>query len=100
MDGGGWRPAHLTPAQLEERRLAAAALLRQGRLTQAAIAHYLGVSRASVSRWAAALRQQGRRALRARPKSGRPPRLEARAWTQLGRLLARGAVAAGFDTER
>jgi hypothetical protein len=36
MNGSGWRPAHLTPAQLEERRLAAA-LLRQGRLTQMAI---------------------------------------------------------------
>jgi transposase len=100
MDGSRWQPAHLTPAQLEERRLAAAALLRQGRLTQAAIARHLGVSRASVSRWAAALHQQGRRALRARPKSGRPPRLDARAWTRLDRLLARGALAAGFDTER
>ena len=100
MEGGRWQPAHLTPAQLEERRLAAAALLRQGRLTQAAIARHLGVSRASVSRWASALQQQGRRALRARPRSGRPPQLEARAWTRLGRLLVRGAVAAGFETER
>src|SRR5919202_834258 len=100
MDGGGWQPARLTPAQLEERRLAAAVLLRQGRLTQGAIARYLGVSRASVSRWAAALRQQGRRALRARPKSGRPPRLTTDAWPRLGRRLARGAVAAGFETER
>ena len=100
MDSGGWQPTRLTPAQLEERRLAAAALLRQRRLTQAAIARYLGVSRASVSRWAAALRQQGRRALRARAPPGRPPRLAARAWTRLDRLLARGARAAGFDTER
>jgi transposase len=100
MDGGGWQPAHLTPTQLEERRLAAAALLRQGRLTQAAIARHLGVSRASVSRWAAALRQQGRRALRAQPKSGRPPRLPARAWVRLGQLLDRGAGAAGFATAR
>ena len=37
MDGTAWRPARWTPAQLEERRLAAATLLRQGRLTQAAI---------------------------------------------------------------
>jgi transposase len=100
MDGSRWQPAHLTPAQMEERRLAAAALLRQGRLTQAAIARHLGVSRASVSRWAAALQQHGRRALRTRPTRGRPPRLEARAWTRLERLLGRGAVAAGFDTER
>ena len=100
MDGSEWRPARWTPGQLEERRLAAAALLRRGRLTQAAIARHLGVSRASVSRWAAAMRQRGTRGLRARPRTGRPPRLGARAWARLGRLLGRGAVAAGFETER
>jgi transposase len=100
MDGGEWRPARWTPGQLEERRLAAVALLRRGRLTQAAIARHLGVSRASVSRWAAAMRQRGTRGLRARPRTGRPPRLGARAWARLGRLLGRGAVAAGFETER
>jgi putative transposase len=100
MDGIIWRPAHLTPEQLEERRLAAARLLRQGRLTQAAIARQLGVSRASVSRWAATLDRQGRRGLRARPRTGRPPRLAVRDWARLGRLLDRGAVAVGFETER
>ena len=105
MDGGEWRPARWTPGQLEERRLAAAALLRRGRLTQAAIARHLGVSRASVSRWAAAMRRRETRGLRARPRTGRPPRLGARAWARLawarlGRLLGRGAVAAGFETER
>jgi putative transposase len=100
MDGTEWRPVRWTPAQLEERRLAAAALLRRGRLTQATIARRLGVSRASVCRWAAIVRRQGRHGLRARPKAGRPPRLDARAWARLGRLLARGAVAAGFETER
>src|SRR5215207_5973158 len=100
MSGSEWRPARWTPGPLEERRLAAAALPRRGRLTQAAIARRLGVSRASVSRWAAAVRQRGRRGLRARPKTGRPPRLGARAWARLGRLLESGAVAAGFGTER
>jgi len=38
MDGNVWPPAHLTPDQMEERRLAAAVLLRQGRLSQAEIA--------------------------------------------------------------
>ena len=100
MGGSEWRPTRLTPDQLEERRLAAAALLRQGHLTQAAIARQLGVSRASVCRWAAALRERGRRGPRARPRTGRPPRLDARAWTRLGRRLAGGAAAAGFGTER
>src|ERR687885_581493 len=100
MDGTEWRPVRWTPAQLEERRLAAAALLRRGRLTQATIARRLGVSRASVCRWAAIVRRRGRHGLRARPKAGRPPGLDARAWARLSRLLARGAVAAGFETER
>jgi putative transposase len=100
MDEVSWRPAHLTLAQLEERRLAAAALLRQGRLSQAEIGRRLGVSRVSVCRWAARLDQEGRRGLRARPRPGRPARLDAAAWTRLGRLLERGAMAAGFDTEQ
>jgi transposase len=100
MEDTVWRPAHLTSEQLEERRLAAAALLRQGRLSQAQIARQLGVSRASVCRWAATLAQQGRRGLKARPIPGRTPRLDEKTWARLGRLLDRGAVAAGFPTER
>jgi transposase len=100
MDGNVWRPAHLTPEQMEERRLAAARLLRQGRFSQAEIARQLGVSRASVSRWAATLAQQGRRGLATRVRTGREPRLDEKAWARLGRLLDRGAMAAGFATER
>jgi putative transposase len=88
MNGNIWRPAHWTPDQLEERRLAAARLLRQGRLTQAAIARQLDVSRASVSRWATILTQQGRCGMATRARTGRPPRLAARDWVHLGRLLA------------
>ena len=99
MEDTVWRPAHLTPKQMEERRLAAARLLRQGR-SQAEIARQLGVSRASVSRWAATLAQEGPCGLQARPIPGQLPRLDERAWTRLGRLLDRGAMAAGFATER
>ena len=80
MDGNVWRPAHLTPEQMEERRLAAARLLRQGRFSQAEIARQLGVSRASVSRWAATLAQQGRGGLATRVRTGREPRLDEAAW--------------------
>ena len=72
MSDDAWRPTRLTVEQMEERRLAAAVLLRQGRLSQAAIARQLGVSEASVCRWAATLAQEGRRGLRARPRAGRP----------------------------
>jgi putative transposase len=100
MEDNVWRPAHLTPEQMEERRLAAARLLRQGRFSQADIARQLGVSRASVCRWAATLAQQGRRGLATRVRTGREPRLDEKAWARLGRLLDRGAMAAGFATER
>jgi hypothetical protein len=38
MEDNVWRPTHLTAEQMEERRLAAATLLRQGQLSQADIA--------------------------------------------------------------
>ena len=100
MEGNVWRPTHLTVEQMEERRLTAAVLLRQGQLSQAEIARNLGDSRASVCRWAATLAQEGPRGLAARPNLGPPPRLDERAWARLGRLLGRGAIAAGFVTER
>jgi len=98
-----WRPSRLTPAQREERRLAAAALFarcRAGRLSRAAIARQFGVSRQSISRWYADWERGGRAGLKARPKTGRPAEIDDAAWAQLAAILARGARAAGFDTER
>src|SRR6188474_359411 len=95
-----WYPKRLTPAQLEERRLAAARLFRTGELSQAALARQLGVTPAAVSQWRRMWQRGGPRRLRARPKAGRPSRLSPAVWRRLGRLLERGAVAAGFDTER
>jgi putative transposase len=95
-----WQPKHLTTAQLEERRLAAAALLRAGKISQAEIARRMGVSRASVTRWKQHLEQEGKRGLRQRPRPGRPSRLTAAQWRQLLRRLKGGARAAGFATER
>ncbi|MPR11737.1 hypothetical protein FS320_41125 [Microvirga tunisiensis] len=43
---------------------------------------------------------RGPRGLEARAIPGPSPRLDEKAWTRLGRLLDRGAVAAGFATER
>jgi transposase len=97
-----WRPRRLTPEQLEERRLEAGRLLRAGGLSQAEIARRLGVSRAAVSQWAKRLTDapHGSKALKRRPKPGRPPRLTTRQWRELLGLLERGAIGAGFDTER
>jgi len=95
-----WRPKRLTPAQLEERRMAAARLLRAGRLSQAEIARRMGVSRATVTRWKKLLEQEGIRGLRARPHPGRPSKLSEEQWQHLLQILQRGAIAAGFPTER
>src|SRR5918911_3606004 len=95
-----WQPAQLTRAQMEERRLAAARLLRSGRLTQAEIAREVGVSRASVTRWKQRLAETGVAGLHRRQPAGRASRLTQAQWRQLGRQLDRGARAAGFDTER
>lgn len=90
----------MTPAQLEGRRLEAGRLLKAGKLKPAAIARELGVSRQSVSRWQQAWERDGRAGLKRRPHTGRPPKLKPAQWHRLTRILARGATAAGFDTER
>lgn len=95
-----WKPSHLTPAQLEERRLTGGRLLKAGRLSQAEIARQLGVSRASVSDWARQLAAGGLRALRRRARSGRPSKLSEPQRQDLVQVLKRGAQAAGFPTER
>ena len=96
-----WYPDNLTPAQLEARRVAAARLLRSGRLSRAEIARRLGVTRPAVHQWATRLHRTGGVAgLRRRPHPGRPARLRARDWARLFALLRRGARASGFDTER
>lgn len=95
-----WRPRHLMAVQLEERRMAAAQLLRTGGLSDAQIARQLGVTRDAVSKWHSAWRHGGEAWLAARPKTGRPARLSAAQWQQLAVVIERGARAAGFDTER
>src|SRR5947209_14313429 len=95
-----WQPARLTRAQLEERRLAAARLLRTKRLRPAEVAREMGVSRAAVTHWQHRLEHGGFGGLRGRRSGGRPSRLSKAQWRHLFDLLERGAVAAGFETER
>ena len=54
-----WQPKRWTTRQLEERRLAAGRLLRQGRHSQAEVARRMGVSEAAVSQWARRLDEAG-----------------------------------------
>src|SRR5947209_6018817 len=94
------QPARLTRALLEQRRLAAAPLLRVGQLTQAEIAQQMGGSRARVTQWKKPLAQAGLAGLRQWRASGRASRLTEAQWSRLLHRLQPGARAAGFETER
>ena len=82
---------------LEKRRLAAIKLLDAG-VHQSEVARQLGVHRQSVSRWAAALRKEGKDALRKAGRAGRKPRLSTEQKQQLKTELVKGAEAHGYET--
>ena len=84
-------------AALEERRMEAARLLRQG-LSQSQVARELGVHRQSVSRWARELEQSGVRGLRKAERTGRPAKLTPAQLRDLERVLKRGPEAFGFSS--
>ena len=82
---------------LEARRLRAAELLRKG-WSQADVAREVGVHRQSVSRWATALGDGGKRKLRASGFRGRRPKLSDRDLKRIERGLRRGPEAMGFSS--
>ncbi|MBI3629589.1 MAG: transposase [Candidatus Rokubacteria bacterium] len=63
------------------------------------VARRLGCSHSSVILWRDAVRRRGLTALKAKPASGRPPKLTARQRARLPHLLLRGAAAWGFATD-
>jgi transposase len=85
---------------MEERRLAGGRLLRESSLSKAQIAAHLGVSRTAVSQWAKRVRAGGVRRLAGRASGGRPCKLSRPQRRALLRQLRRGALAAGFPTDR
>lgn len=95
-----WSPKRLTREQMEERRMEGAKLLRQGKMTQEAIAQRLGVSRMSVNKWKQQLKAEGLRGLKARRSGGRPGKLTKAQQQQLVQRLRQGAIAAGFPSDR
>ncbi len=83
--------------KLEERRLWAAGLLRQG-VQQAEVARRVGVHRQSVSRWDRQLQDGGLRALRKAGRAGRKPRLCPEDLRRVECGLKRGPQALGYET--
>ena len=87
-----------TPAELEARRLSAAALLRQGKGVNE-VTRLVGASPSSVSRWKKASRRRGLDGLKAKPHPGPAPKLNKVQKQRLLATLKRGAAAAGFDSD-
>ena len=87
-----------TPEELERRRRRAIDLLKAGAAVSE-VARRLGCSHSSVILWRDAARRRGPGALRAKPATGRPPKLSERQRATLPDLLLRGAGAWGFETD-
>ena len=83
---------------LEARRLRALEYIDQG-LQPVEVARKIGVDRRSVRRWKASVLKGGPAAIRAKPLSGRPPRLSPREKKRLEAILLRGARHAGFSSD-
>jgi len=87
-----------SPETLEQRRRRAVALLNQD-ISLHEIARRVGCHASSVMRWRDALESGGEDALKAKPASGRPPKLTAKQKARVVQLLAQGAMAHGYRTE-
>jgi len=86
------------PEVLQQRREYSIKLLLQGH-APVEVARIAGVDRRSVRRWHAAYRKKGRKGLAATHNTGRPPRLDATARSQLEQALLEGAHDAGFPND-
>src|SRR5574341_2043083 len=95
--GVSMRP-HGSPKALEARRRRVITFLKQ-KLSLHEIARRIGCHASSVLRWRNAWRAGGPAALKAKPASGRPPRLTAKQRARLEQLLLAGARAHGYRTE-
>ena len=91
--------SHGSPAELERRRVRALEWLEEG-LPAHVVAQRLGVDRRSVRRWLRTCREEGHAGLKARPASGRPPKLTSQQRRKLVRSILQGPEAWEFSTAR
>lgn len=89
---------HWTKAAREARRRHGVVLLQQGRGVRE-VAHMVGTSPSSVTRWKQAFERFGEAGLKAKPGPGSKPRLSEAQLKILPRLLLRGARWYGFSTD-
>jgi transposase len=89
---------HGKPSELEKRRLRFVELHQLG-WSQTDIADEIGATQSTVSKWVAIYKKHGVAGLKAKPSSGRPPKLSLQQKQMLVDLLIKGARASGFPTD-
>ncbi|WP_423247598.1 winged helix-turn-helix domain-containing protein [Streptomyces achmelvichensis] len=91
-------PPLTRPQLAEARRVRAVELFEQG-CPNAEVARMLGVHAESVRRWKRVWEKGGTHALRRRPATGRPPKLDDAQVEQVRTALDRGAQVHGFEAD-
>ncbi|MER6539706.1 helix-turn-helix domain-containing protein [Streptomyces sp900105755] len=91
-------PPLTRPQLAEARRMRAVELFEQGRATSE-VARMVGMHAESVRRWKRLWEQGGAQALRRRPATGRPPKLDDAQVEAVRAALEQGAQAQGFEAD-
>ena len=86
------------PKELEQRRIRVVGLVRQGKKVSKAAQEY-GVTIQIIYRWLKAYNRGGKKALKAKGKSGAQPKLTEIQHKQLLQELVKGAQAHGYPSE-
>ncbi|MFF1482498.1 winged helix-turn-helix domain-containing protein [Streptomyces sp. NPDC058301] len=86
------------PQLAEARRMRAVELFEQGR-ADSEVARMAGIHPESVRRWKRLWEQGGAQALRRRPATGRPPKLDGAQVEAVRAALEQGAQAHGFEAD-
>lgn len=96
-----WNQKRRDPKTLEERRIRGVRMIVEQKLSEHEVARRLGVSQGAVSMWYAAYRNGGHSydALSPKKHTGRIPRLNTKQLGQIPKILARGAIRYGFETD-
>jgi transposase len=88
-----------TPQELQRQRERAIGIVFKQGLTQTAAARILGVHLRRVQEWVAQYRRHGMEGIKAKPVPGRPRKMKRKDLLKLEKLLLKGAICAGFETE-
>ncbi|RKN61378.1 transposase [Streptomyces klenkii] len=91
-------PPLTRPQLAEARRVRAVELFEQGR-SDAEVARMVGIHPESVRRWKRMWEEGGAQALRRRPATGRPPKLDDAQVEAVRAALEQGAQAHGFEAD-